>query len=43
MVFDDGLYLYMYYDQLIYGVRDRIKGFAPRADGFILLTDASVG
>jgi peptide/nickel transport system substrate-binding protein len=42
MVFDDGLYLYMYYDQLIYGVRDRIKGFTPRADGFILLTDASI-
>jgi peptide/nickel transport system substrate-binding protein len=42
IVFEDGLYLYMYYAQDIYGVRDRLKNFAPRADGFIILTDASV-
>jgi peptide/nickel transport system substrate-binding protein len=42
MVYDDGLYLYMYYAQNIYGVSDRIKGFTPRADGFILLDQATV-
>ena len=42
IVFDDGLYLYMYYAQDIYGVRDRLKNFTPRADGFIILTEASV-
>ncbi len=42
IVFDDGLYLYMYYGQDLYGVRDRIKNFAPRVDGFILLKDAYV-
>ncbi len=41
-VFDDGLYLYMYYAQGIYGVRDRIKNFTPRADAFIILKDAYV-
>jgi peptide/nickel transport system substrate-binding protein len=42
IVFDDGLYLYMYYAQDIYGVRDRIRNFTPRADGFIILTEASI-
>ncbi len=42
IVFDDALYLYMYYAQDIYGVRDRVKNFVPRVDGFILLTGASV-
>jgi hypothetical protein len=42
MVYDDALYLYMYYAQDIYGVRDRLKNFKPRSDGFILLENASV-
>jgi peptide/nickel transport system substrate-binding protein len=40
MVYDDGLYLYMYYGQDIYGVNNRIKGFNPRVDGFIMLDKA---
>jgi peptide/nickel transport system substrate-binding protein len=42
IVFDDALFLYMYYAQDIYGVRDRVKNFTPRVDSWILLKNASV-
>lgn len=42
IVYDDGLFLYLCYAQDIYGVRDRIKNFMPRVDGYILLAGASI-
>lgn len=42
IVFDDAVFLYMYYAQDIYGVRDRVRNFTPRPDSWILLRNASV-
>jgi ABC-type transport system substrate-binding protein len=34
--------IWPYYSQAIYGIRDTVRGYEPRADYYVLLSDVSV-
>jgi peptide/nickel transport system substrate-binding protein len=43
LLWEECPWLAMYLAQDVFGISDRLKGFAPRADGYVLLHNASLG